>query len=272
MKKVNFKNLESESFQGDIGSYKIVTTQDNSRTLWSEYFDECAHSLDGAIEETLYNYIEGTKVRDKLKKFGKVNIFEMGYATGIGAELTFQQIKDDQHCFFVSTELDSSLVEWSQTQCSHPLIKSLVKKQFEDLTYYHSKNNNCELIVLLGDARKSVVRALNLGIIQNFDCFYQDPFSPKKNPTLWTKEWFELLKRIAAPDAILSTYSASTSVRKAMHAAGWGVFNRSGFHGKRASTYAKINEKTAPDVLLKLEQSSVPPLSDEQISHEQTNK
>lgn len=269
MPKTNYKELNLQTFSGEIGDYKVVKTDDNSQTLWSEYFDECCHSTDGAIEETLYNYIEGTHVLEKLEAKKSINIFEIGFATGIGAKVTFDTLSQSQPSLnFVSCELDKGLVCWAIENTKCELIQSLKLKDSGDLEYFESENKDQKLIVLIGDARVSIPLAINSQLITKFDCFYQDPFSPKKNPTLWTKQWFELMKSIAHPNAYLSTYSASTSVRKAMDAAGWGVFNRKGFHGKRASTYAIMGEQTQLEVREKLNQSSVLPLTDEQLENE----
>ena len=77
------------------------------------------------------------------------------------------------------------------------------------------KNENFHLIILIGDARVSLPKFKNDHDIK-FDCIYQDAFSPKRNAILWTSEWFKLLKSISNQDCIMSTYSASSSIRKSM--------------------------------------------------------
>ncbi|ATH07908.1 hypothetical protein BIY24_08080 [Halobacteriovorax marinus] len=68
---------------------------------------------------------------------------------------------------------------------------------------------------------------------------YQDAFSPKKNPSLWTKEWFTELKEHSDERCILSTYSAAMGVRKALMEANWNVFRREGYGEKRSTTIAR---------------------------------
>jgi chorismate dehydratase len=72
----------------------------------------------------------------------------------------------------------------------------------------------------------------------SLDVIYQDPFSPKKNPELWTTDWFEKLKKLSRPGTVLCTYSASSAVRKALGAAGWTVQSFAGFARKKQSTKA----------------------------------
>lgn len=54
-------------FDGKLGKYKIIETLDQTKTLWSEYFNEAFHNLFGAYEETLYNYINGCHIKDQLE-------------------------------------------------------------------------------------------------------------------------------------------------------------------------------------------------------------
>src|SRR5690606_37910178 len=89
---------------------------------------------------------------------------------------------------FVSLELDAALVEWAKD--------NLVIKDFEWKTlertqrgYEAQLSNGSTVTVLIGDARTTLANWHD----SKFDAIYQDPFSPKKNPTLWTCEWFELL-------------------------------------------------------------------------------
>ena len=46
----------------------------------------------------------------------------------------------------------------------------------------------------------------------------------KKNPTLWTYEYFCDLKKILHSDGVITTYSTATPVRLGMHEAGFNVY------------------------------------------------
>lgn len=48
------------------------------------------------------------------------------------------------------------------------------------------------------------------------EIIFYDFYSPKSQPQLWKVEYFKALRKIAAPDAVLVTYSVATSVRVAM--------------------------------------------------------
>ena len=117
---------------------------------------------------------------------------------------------------------------------------------------------NIELYILVGDARKRI-HDLNVKV----DAIYQDAFSPRRNADLWTKEWFEDLKAKSKPQVRLSTYSASSSIRKAMLAAGWSLKSGSKFGPKRTSTRADLSGESDSEILERLERSPAIVLKDE---------
>ena len=117
---------------------------------------------------------------------------------------------------------------------------------------------------MIGNARETLAKASSLAMIPDLDAIFQDPFSPKRNPSLWTVEWFEDLKKLSSSEVTLSTYSSSTSVRKSLQAAGWFMKNAPGFSSKRTSTRAFLKGPSDPDVLDKLKRAPINPLRDEE--------
>lgn len=55
------------------------------------------------------------------------------------------------------------------------------------------------------------------------DIVFWDPFSPRKNPELWSLAAFRALRRVCTRGATLHTYSGSTAVRSALLLAGFCV-------------------------------------------------
>jgi tRNA U34 5-methylaminomethyl-2-thiouridine-forming methyltransferase MnmC len=155
-------------------------------------------------------------------------------------------------------ELDRDLLEWFKE--SHPELHL-----FWEGNLLKGKSENFELIVIQGDARIEVANFLEKNPVE-VHAIYQDAFSPRRNPALWTKEWFTLLKKYAHPEVILSTYSASTSIRKSLYETGWGVYAGEKFGPKRTSTRAALNRKTDAEILLQMERSPASALTDLQIS------
>jgi tRNA U34 5-methylaminomethyl-2-thiouridine-forming methyltransferase MnmC len=237
--------------------HELIRTEDGSFTLFSLLYQEACHSLTGAKKETISYYIEGCEILDKSQKFSPLNILEVGFGLGVGLLTTMEMIPSDKTCYFVSLEKDRGLLDWFCEE--HRELK--LKWNGDRL---ESFVNNFKISLLLGDGREVLSKFLKSRPVK-FHAIYQDAFSPKKNPSLWTKEWFTLLKTASHEEVILSTYSASSSVRKTLHEAGWGVQNAEGFGKKRTSTRALLNHPTNEEMKSFLERSPVKALGDEDL-------
>jgi tRNA U34 5-methylaminomethyl-2-thiouridine-forming methyltransferase MnmC len=238
-------------------NHSFVETQDGTLTLFSEKFQEACHSTTGAREETILHYIKGCKVNEKILQDGKISILEVGFGLGIGFLTTLEKLPNDSFMYFVSLELDRDLLNWFREQ--HPELN--LEWQNNLLV---AEGKNFKLQIVAGDARKELPAFMRENNIK-FHAIYQDAFSPKKNPLLWTVEWFSLLRDLSHEDVILSTYSASTSIRKSLHEAGWKITPGEKFGPKRTSTRASLKGETTQEILLQLERSPINALSDFQI-------
>lgn len=242
--------------------HSLVETADGSHTLFSEAFQEACHSTSGAHSETVLHYIEGTQVLDKIKLHDPLIILEVGFGLGVGLLTTMEKLNPKSRKWhFISLELDKNLLDWFKAE--HLDHEFLGKLEWVNEYTLEARSELVTLTILQGDARKVLPIYLKQNPIK-WHAIYQDAFSPKKNPTLWTKEWFKLLKDYSHPDVTLSTYSASTSIRKSLHESGWGVQKGEKFGPKRTSTRAVLQKDTDPDILLQMERSKAMALSDEQ--------
>lgn len=249
-------------FTGKLGKYKIIETEDQTKTLWSEFFDEACHNLSGAYNETVFNYIQGCFIPEQIASAINVKILDVGFGLGIGLLAFMDEIKkhvyQEKRSFtYVSIELDEDLFLWS------------VKSNFPEYSftkldnYYYGVFNlgphsSLSVMIFIGDGRMTIPRAYDLKLLPEFTAIFQDAFSPKKNPVLWTVEWFSTLKAISNSEVYLSTYSASVSIRKSMIAAGWKIKSKTGFGRKKTMTLARLTGETEP--LLSAELSRSPAL------------
>jgi hypothetical protein len=239
-------------FKTSLGQYELVETADGSWSIKSEYFDEESHSNAGALGETRYNFIEGCEI-PSLKSPSKV--FEVGFATGLGAKVCFENSSVPLE--FISSEIDPELITWAVKEGSY----SDFFKNFDLLGEFRWKHNSnpWELRVLPGDVRETI-QSINV----NVQAIFQDAYSPKKNPTLWTKEWFAQLASIADKDCILATYSSSAGIRKALAVSGWHLKNREGFGRKRTMTLAKKSPWQQDDITEEYRNAKIEPKSDQE--------
>ena len=237
MNSINFFSLDSKVPPG----HEKMPTDDGTFTFQSSLFQENCHSTSGAYEETVFNYIEGTQLKNKLH-LPEINIFEVGFGLGYGPLSTFYHLRNYKgQINFYSTELDENLLAWFRTSTNNFANKIFpfyqLEKKNESKSFY-VKNENRTLEIFTGDIIQN--QQMIFERLQNIHAIFQDPFSPKKNPTLWTKDWFIQLKKISHETVILSTYSASQSVHDNLTNAGWIIYKAPGFSHKRSSTRATI--------------------------------
>lgn len=72
----------------------------------------------------------------------------------------------------------------------------------------------------------------------HFDLVYHDAFAPQFQPSLWDEEAFARLFRAMKEGALLTTYSARGSVKRAMRSAGFRLEHPQGPPGKREMSRA----------------------------------
>lgn len=246
-------------FTGKLGKYIILETEDKTKTLWSEYFDEACHNLSGAYDETIHNYISGCKITEQLSRNKEIHVLDVGFGLGIGLKAFIDTLVMhsnqlvSKNLSYTSIELDEDLYLWSMNH-TFPGIK--LNKMSNVYSGIIQINSTTPLLVniFIGDGRKTLPDAFST--LPKFSAIFQDAFSPKKNPALWSVEWFTFLKIASAPEVYLSTYSSSVSIRKSLIVAGWIIENGKGFGQKRTMTKARLFGTVDP--LLQAELSRSP--------------
>jgi len=220
--------------------YSKKITEDGFYTFYSDEVSEYFHSQGGALSETVFQYIDLLHLPSRISTSSKMRILEVGFGCGWGviSLISLAEILEPLEAIeIVSLEKDRRLVI---SALSQPFFKPYTHHlECEGSEVFEVSSPYFHLKVRLGEATETV-KALEKEEAQ-FDYFIQDPFSPSKNPSLWSEDWFISLRRIGSPRAILSTYCAATRARKSMKAAGWFVCRAPGFGRKRESTLASLS-------------------------------
>jgi tRNA U34 5-methylaminomethyl-2-thiouridine-forming methyltransferase MnmC len=262
--------MKSKEFKGQLGNYKILTTDDNTQTVYSEFFDEACHNLSGAYAETIHNYIHGCAIPDYFKQDRNFAVLDVGFGVGVGLKCLLDELKlhpDFTHTLtYYSIELDQDLFVWAAKETLPELV--FKRHQEAGLVYFECVLPNVIMKIFIGDGRVTLPEAQKLGHILPLDAVFQDPFSPKKNPLLWSVEWFLFLKESSSPSVKLSTYSSSISIRKSLCEAGWSVVNDRGFALKRTMTRAHLGGESLPELIEQLKRSPSQAIRDADISQE----
>ncbi len=195
-------------------------------------------------------------------------MLDVGFGVGVGLKALLDELENHpeftHHLSYYSIELDEELFLWS-AHATLPELK-FIRKTESDLIYFECVTDKTILKVFIGDGRTTLPLARALGHLLPLDAIFQDPFSPKKNPALWTVEWFTFLKDSSQPTVQLSTYSSSISIRKSLRESGWTIINARGFALKKTMTKANLLGETAPELIDQLNRSPSKAILDMDIS------
>ncbi|MFP4333125.1 MAG: tRNA (5-methylaminomethyl-2-thiouridine)(34)-methyltransferase MnmD [Campylobacterales bacterium] len=200
----------------------IYKTYDGSSTLYSAEFQEHYHSRrEGALSESLYKHVlPALSYVSSYKK--NIKVLDICFGLGYNTFATLLYAKEhypELELQIYSPELDANLIDLL-AGFEYPLefepIKDVIKKTLHHHTY-NSRSINIDIYI--GRAEEYVKSLEN----ESIDIVYQDAFSPKKNPTLWSEEFFADIYKICTPKAILTTYSSARVVKDNLKKAGFSV-------------------------------------------------
>lgn len=215
--------------------YTIMNTGDGTSTLFAEEYGEAMHSNSGAYQEALLKHVVPSRILEKEKD--ELRVLDVGFGLGYNvlALLTeFLPRSPRRALSIISLEKDFS---------HYPLMKEISWGDGRDalyaeiLTAFESgefSSDRLRLTVRRGDAR-NLVRSLG-GMA--FDAVFHDPYSPSKNPELWTLEFFREIYRLTAEDGVLTTYSCAPQARMALLEAGFRLGRGPSVGRKREGTIA----------------------------------
>ncbi len=221
----------------------IIDTPDGSATLQKSNSSVAFRSIRGATTESKHVFVEGSQIK---KKTGLWNVLELGLGTGLNFANTLEAFLDSRN---------ASRLIYTAIECA-----PLQATTFRHLGDLNDPTNGLATELLIASLQKtnekksvasSFTKPIQFNLIQKtwqqynvpslqVDAYYHDPFAPKDNPNCWTPECFSWAKHHLAPSGILATYSAASSIRRAMAQAGLFVAKNEGACGKREMTLAAL--------------------------------
>lgn len=216
------------------GLGELVQTRDGSLTLKDPVYNEEFHAIQGARFEAETLYIECGGLRQKLSEVTQddlITVLDVGLGLGYNAIMTIEawwSAGGPCPLRLVSLEQSAPLVkslsepgcswkdDWSPLWrlCSESLRPGHAGQWSAEIDHPES-GHRLSWEVLVGDAQEAALERLKI------DFIWQDAFSPKKNPELWTPAWFKKLAAQSHPGTRLMTYSVARVVKDGLTAAGW---------------------------------------------------
>jgi tRNA U34 5-methylaminomethyl-2-thiouridine-forming methyltransferase MnmC len=208
----------------------IINTADGSPTVFLPGLNEQYHSVNGAITESVYVYI------DKGYRFciaPRPVVFEVGFGTGLNCLLTAVEAKKMQRkTFYISIEkfpLNNEIIN----QLNYgQLISAEAEMIFEKI---HAARWNSEVqISPFFSLLKIEADLLQFESVftEKCDVIYFDAFGPDKQPEMWTPAVFSKISELLYVGGIFVTYSAKGEVRRNLSASGFVMERLPGPPGK----------------------------------------
>ena len=203
----------------------LKKTDDGSHTIYVPELDEHYHSVNGAVTESKHIY---TGAAFDYSDKASVRVLEFGMGTGLNVLLTYlRAAKSRRKVFYHAIEkypLTKTEMELLNLSVHRPEIFKRIHES--DWGTEVRVSESFRLFKECADFREAAPTGL-------FDVIYYDAFAPEVQPALWTTEIFDRVYELAAPGAVLTTYSSKGKVRRNMKQAGFIVQKLPGPPGKR---------------------------------------
>ncbi len=216
-------------------SFHITITEDGSVSLHSDEYGQAMHTLSGAYTESLVKHVRPSGVL--ALDLPEIHVLDVGFGIGYNVlALLSEFARDDRNRRLEITTLEkdpppSDLMERisfpGETGRLYETVKRLCPGEVV-------RGEKYTMRMLTGDARRSVPLLES----NHFHAIFHDPYSPAKNPELWTVDFFRELYRVAAEGCVLTTYSAAPQARAALTEAGFSVGGAPSMGRKREGTLA----------------------------------
>ncbi|MBW2990889.1 hypothetical protein KY348_04235 [Candidatus Woesearchaeota archaeon] len=215
-----------------------VVTHDGSITFHSNEYDETYHSVSGAVEEAYKKFAEPALEFVKGKE--EVSILDVGFGLGYNSAAVMDKILEESlwcKIYIIGLEKDKKILdkikELKPMIKTYHIIQDLVERGKVNDGYEYDREG-VKIKLLVADALQAVK---TLGT--KFDIILHDPFSPKKNPELWTESFFKELRKHIKDNGMLTTYSCAGEIRRNLKKAGFEVSDGPRVGRRAPSTIAR---------------------------------
>ncbi len=223
----------------DTNLFSIISTKDNSSSVFSNRYNASYHSAYGAVQESEHVFINnGIKLfLEKHQQQNTIKILEVGFGTGLNCFLTLiENFKQNKNIEYHGVEL-------------HPLSESIIN-QLNYFNLHKSDYANQFKLIHSCEWNKPNLIQHNFQLLKHhsnivefkpsekFNLIYYDAFAPNHQAELWTKDTFEKIYNLLLDNGILVTYCAQGQMKRNLKEVGFNVKALQGPPGKREMTVA----------------------------------
>ena len=184
--------------------YSFFLTNDGTPSLRNLEVDEPYHSKAGAYLEAKAKYSKALKIYEVDNPIIIDMCFGLGYNTA--AAIDYLISKNISKATFICFENDVDMLKYINTFEVNTKGFDIVKKVV-DLALRGKKEfliNNFKFVFELGDAKKLIKNYFEVA-----DFIFFDPFSPKKDPCMWSLDFIKSNYDALKNNGKIATYSYS---------------------------------------------------------------
>jgi tRNA U34 5-methylaminomethyl-2-thiouridine-forming methyltransferase MnmC len=222
---------------------KIITTEDGSHSLYHEGLKETYHSFHGALQESIHVFIEkGLRFwRTKSGLPKQVNIFEVGFGTGLNALLAAQfAIENEVNIKFTTIEPFPLAMEViKQLNYASSIGQDDLNDVFEEL--HTSKWEEKVKINSFFSIHKINTKLEDFQTNEKFDVLFFDAFAPSKQAELWMAALMQKCFNLLKVGGVFTTYSAKGQLKRDLKSVGFEVETLPGPPGKKEMVRGIVN-------------------------------
>jgi tRNA U34 5-methylaminomethyl-2-thiouridine-forming methyltransferase MnmC len=211
--------------------HQIVHTADGSSTIFIPEMNEQYHSLNGALTESQYVYIEkGFSFQQKKK----LTVFEVGFGTVLNFLLTaIEAKKQEKITHYISIEKYPINNETIGQLNYGQLISEEAEIIFDKIhaCKWNEKTQITDYFSLTKIETDLITHTQKFA--EKFDVVYFDAFGPDKQTEMWKPEIFSKIYDECLPGCVFVTYSAKGEVRRNLNQIGFTMERLPGPPGKK---------------------------------------
>lgn len=217
---------------------QLITSDDGSHTLISNQFGVSYHSLHGAIQESRTVFLAAGLHYARHNLLAEIKILEMGFGTGLNALLTLIEAEkyhfpiqfNTLEAYPVSTQQADTLnyidiLDCSKYSDAFRLMHNTLSGQTLQLSKYCSFT-------------KHITKIEDFLPNDKYNLVFYDAFAPTTQPELWDELMMKRIYDLLDNQAVLVSYCAKGSFKRALKAAGFILEPLPGPKGKREMTRA----------------------------------
>lgn len=214
-----------------MSEIQLIQTGDGSHSLLNVALNETYHSRHGAMQESLYVFIkQGLEFYCDAYKPEHIDIFEVGFGTGLNAWLTLQFAA--RHEILINyTSLETYPlpdVMWKQLAYA-----AEADRKYFDALHKTEWNKEVKLDAFFTLNKREESLQHYRSHTKQYNLVFFDAFAPNKQPELWELAILQNVVGMLAPGGVFVTYCAKGQLKRDLKSLGLEVESLPGPPGKR---------------------------------------